>query len=178
MTFLAFIDTETTGLHPNRRPWEIAIIRRDLTTVAPEQSVTIQITDVDLSEADPQALAVGRFHDRHFQVGRSMQKLTEAQAAQVVEQWTRDAYLVGAVPSFDAGCLDPMLRRHRLCPGWHHRLRCVETLASGHLGREVGGLKDAAEALGIKVDQAVLHTAMGDARLAAAIWDRVMGGAA
>jgi DNA polymerase III epsilon subunit-like protein len=173
MTYLAFVDTETTGLHPNRRPWEIAIIRRDLTTVAPEQSVTIQITDVDLSDADPQALAVGRFHDRHGLTGRL---LTEARAAQVVEAWTRGAYLVGAVPSFDAETLDRMLRRHRLSPSWHHRLRCVETLASGHLRREVGGLKDAAKALGVPVDEAVLHTAMGDARLAAAVWDAVMGG--
>jgi hypothetical protein len=36
----------------------------------------------------------------------------------------------------------------------------------------------AAEAVGVKVYEGVLHTAMGDARLAAAIWDRVMGGAA
>jgi DNA polymerase III epsilon subunit-like protein len=174
--YLAFVDTETTGLHPNRRPWEVAIIRRDLAGIAPEQSVTIQISDVDLSDADPQALSIGRFYERHGH-GQGSRSLSEAQAAQLVEQWTRGAYLVGAVPSFDAGCLDPMLRRHRLVPAWHHRLRCVETLASGHLRREVGGLKDAAKALGLPVDDAVLHTAMGDARLAAAVWDAVMGGA-
>jgi DNA polymerase III epsilon subunit-like protein len=176
MTYLAFIDTETTGLHPNRRPWEIAIIRRDLTTVVPEQSVTIQVNDVDLSDADPMALNIGRFYERHGH-GQGSRSLSEAQAAQLVEQWTRGAYLVGAVPSFDAETLAGMLRRHRLSPGWHHRLRCVETLASGHLRREVGGLKDAAKALGVPVDEAVLHTAMGDARLAAAVWDAVMGGA-
>jgi DNA polymerase III epsilon subunit-like protein len=177
MTYLAFVDTETTGLHPNRRPWEVAIIRRDLSGVAPEASIVIQVSDVDLSDADPQALSIGRFYERHGVVTRGSQLLTESQAARVVEQWTRGAYLVGAVPSFDAGTLDPMLRRHRLVPAWLHRLRCVETLASGHLGREVGGLKDAAKALDLSVDQAVLHTAMGDARLAAAIWDAVMGGA-
>jgi hypothetical protein len=26
---LCFVDTETTGVHPGRRAWEVAIIRRD-----------------------------------------------------------------------------------------------------------------------------------------------------
>jgi hypothetical protein len=173
--YLAFLDTETTGLHLNRRPWEVAIIRRDRADIEPECSITIQVADIDLSDADPAALRIGRFHSRHGLNLHAAKWMTEAEAAHIVELWTRDAVIVGAVPSFDTETLAAMLRRHRLVPGWHHRLRCVETLASGRLRREVGGLKDAAKALGVPVDESVLHTAMGDARLAAACWDAVMG---
>lgn len=58
--------------------------------------------------------------------------------------------------------------------GWSHRLRCVETLTAGHLGREIGGLSDCAAALGI--DTPAAHTALGDARTARAIWDAILGG--
>jgi len=61
MTPLCFIDTETDGVHPGRKPWEIALIRRD-ETGEHEQSFFV---DIDLSTADPFGLRVGRFYDRH-----------------------------------------------------------------------------------------------------------------
>ncbi len=173
---IVFIDCETTGLHHDRRAWEVAMIRRDQAGVQREASITIQVADVDMADAEAIALRIGRFYERYGHSARDVQWLGEDQTAQVVEEWTRGAVIVGAVPNFDTETLAAMLCRHRLVPAWLHRLRCVETLASGHLGREVGGLKDAAKALGLPVDEEVLHTAMGDARLAAAIWDAVMGG--
>lgn len=152
------------------------MIRRDQAGVQREASITIQVADVDMADAEAIALRIGRFYERYGHSARDVQWLGEDQTAQVVEEWTRGAVIVGAVPNFDTETLAAMLCRHRLVPAWLHRLRCVETLASGHLGREVGGLKDAAKALGLPVDEEVLHTAMGDARLAAAIWDAVMGG--
>lgn len=148
---LVFLDTETTALHHGRRAWEVAMIR-----VEPGHTVgrglSFFIGDVDLANADPKSLQVGRFYDRHplyngtyegdnahswvhaTPLDRPGPKLlTEAQAARVVEQWTRGAHLVGAVPSFDAAVLDGMLHRHKLSASWHYHLIDVEALAVGYL---------------------------------------------
>lgn len=153
MTPLCFIDTETTGLHPDRVAWEIAIIRRDKDG---EKTLLMQIEDVDLSNADPMGLKVGGFYDRHKQYGGEPllpdvsppygdpEKLRaaalargvlvdEQTAAYEVEKITRGAHLVGAVPDFDARTLDPMLRRYGLIPAWHYHLIDVEAMAVGWL---------------------------------------------
>ena len=76
--------------------------------------------------------------------------------------------LVGAVPNFDADRI-----AHQLgVTGWSHRLRCVETLTAGHLGREVGGLGACCKALGIEHRDP--HTALGDVRAARDIWDHII----
>jgi hypothetical protein len=62
---LVFLDTETTHLHPRlRRPWEIAMIRRPALPNNADR-ITMMITDVDLSDADPESLKIGRFYERH-----------------------------------------------------------------------------------------------------------------
>lgn len=141
---IVFLDTETTGLHPDRRAWEIAMIRRD---EFGERDITIQVSDVDLSHAEPKGLQIGGFYERHaayrpdadniagrpFVAGSDTFWMTESQAATEVEQWTRGAHLVGAVPDFDARTLDPMLRRHGLIPAWHHHLMDIEAMAVGWL---------------------------------------------
>lgn len=132
MTPLCFIDTETTGVHPDRRVWEVAIIRRDENG---QQERVWQVSDVDLSNADPFGLNVGRFYDRHGLYGNESQVdlVPEKVAARFVEEATRGAHLVGAVPDFDARTLDPMLRRHGLIPAWHYHLIDVEAMAVGWL---------------------------------------------
>lgn len=133
---IAFIDTETTGVHPGRRPWEIAIIRREPN--GDETTRLLQITDVDLSQADPFGLRIGRFYERHWgysgiEDDNRTQPVTERRAAGLVEEMTRGAHLIGIVPNFDAETLDPMLRRHQLIPAWHYHLIDVEALAVGYL---------------------------------------------
>lgn len=156
---LVFLDTETTSLHPElRRPWEIAIIRRE--PDGTERRITILIRDVDLSNADPMSLKIGRFHDRHPRFGGPVLSgraetvpgwkvdtdsaevtdldgevfyMAEYDAATVVDSWTKGAHMVGAVPDFDSLTLDKMLRRHGLLPRWHYHLVDVETLAVGWL---------------------------------------------
>ena len=66
MTPIVFIDTETTSLRPDRKAWEVAMIRRaDLDDVGDETSFFIHTDDIDLPNADPFSLNVGRFWDRH-----------------------------------------------------------------------------------------------------------------
>ena len=184
MTPLCFIDTETTGVHPDRRVWEVAIIRRD---DGGQREVSFFV-DVDLSGADPFGLKIGGFYERHPFFGNSSETvLTEAAAAHEVESWTRGAHLVGAAPAFDAGCLDPMLRRHQLIPAWHYHLIDVEAMAVGWIsGRALMGVGNAigppwksdvlSLACGVNPpSDGERHTALGDARWAMR-WYDAMGG--
>ena len=126
-----------------------------------------------------------------------------ADAAAIVSAWTHGAHLVGAVPAFDAETLSKLLRDNWLTPAWHYHLIDVEALAVGWLARNavadgerlgVPGEAKAAlmraefeppweserlsRALGVEPSsEEERHTALGDARWAARIYDRIMGGA-
>lgn len=166
----AFVDVETISL--DAAPdviWEVALIEAD------GQEHT-WFLPVDLGRADLYALKVGGFHDRHPQGHKGADGYVSDPEtfAFAFSEMTTGCHLVGAVPSFDEERLRLTLRAHGACPAWSHRVRCVETLTAGRLRREVGGLRDCADALGIEYDPADLHTALGDARLARRIWDTVM----
>ena len=182
MNPIVFLDCETDSLHPARKAWEIGMIRRD----GDEQRETSFFVSLNLQSSDPNALAIGRFYDRH-PAGRKMSGKPASpgdatpvysvhDAAKTVMQWTFGATIVGAVPSFDTITLERMLRGEGYLPSWNHRLRCVESMTAGALGEEIGGLRACAEALDIEVDLAGHHTAIGDARLAMAIYDELMKG--
>ena len=209
---ICFVDTETTSLRPDRRAWDIAIIRVD--DDHPDGLVAqffIDLDSLDLPNSDPFSLRVGRFWGRHpqalaLQSFRSIETvpvdggglypseslhplrgavLTESRAAQVVAAYTHGAHFVGAVPSFDAEVLAALLRDNWLTPSWHYHLIDVEVLAAGWLARDGRApappwrSDDVAAALGVDApDDGELHTALGDARWARRIYDRVMGGAA
>jgi hypothetical protein len=192
---LCFIDTETTGVHPSRQVWEIAMIRR-------EDGRTQEVhffVDVDLESADPFGLKVGGFYDRHpagrwlsNQGGGSIEfpwgtgagrHLDKATAARVVARFTHGAHLVGAVPNFDAETLAPLLRDENLTPAWHYHLVDVEALAVGALA--AGGQPpilpwrsdDLSKTLGVEPpSDNERHTAMGDARWAMRLYDAIMEG--
>ena len=143
MTPILFIDTETTGVHPRRKVWEIAMIRRDENG----EKETVFFVEVDLSDADPFGLNIGRFYERHPEgrriSGRTPTSFTpglpplpaasQEWAAREVARVTHGAHLVGAVPNFDAETLAPLLREHRLIPAWHYHLIDVEALAVGYV---------------------------------------------
>lgn len=152
---LVFIDTETDGVHPDRKAWEVAMIRRE-----PDgrQDETTFFVEVDLETADPFGLKVGGFYDRH-PLGRTVSTkaytpermlgdrelrcsqwlqgepdsgvLSQSDAALLVAQWTHGAHLVGAVPHFDAEVLGKLLRAERLTPAWHYHLIDIEAMAVG-----------------------------------------------
>lgn len=204
---LCFIDTETDGVHPGRKPWEIALIRRDPDGT---ERTSWFFVDINLRTADPFGLKVGRFYDRHpvgiwlstpVEVGEKCPNfrtdgVTDTwQAAQTVARMTHGAHIVGAVPNFDTEILATLLREHGLCPSWHYHLIDVENLAVGYLlaqhtegavGDEVRDLAsppwksdELMAAIGVEpATEDERHTALGDARWAMRAYDAVMGGAA
>ncbi|OZD65128.1 hypothetical protein CH263_13370 [Rhodococcus sp. 06-1059B-a] len=178
---IVFLDCETTSLRADRRAWEVAMIRIDGTNT---QETAMYISDVDLTDADPFSLDVGKFYARHprFHVSalplqNGSWLLHEQSAAEKIERWTRGATLVGANTAFDAATIDAMLRRHNLVPSWHHRLVDVENLVAGRIqlldDNRLESLSTCAAIMEISYSDLDLHTAMGDAELARRIFDEV-----
>lgn len=184
---LAFVDCETTSLRPDRRAWEIGIIARTAGHADVEHHWFIDADDLDLGNADLMSLKIGRFHERHPQYRPDdcrWDREDEADVMQQVEAVTRGAHLVGAVPNFDSEVLAARMRAHGICPSWHYHLADVETLAVGYLagqGKPLPALPwnsdELALAVGVEpADDSERHTALGDARWAMRIWDKVTGG--
>ena len=185
MTRIVFLDTETTSLRHDRRAWEVGLITRSEDgTLDKEHQWFIDLRDLDLGNADLFSLNIGRFHERHPQVGgiaKTNGVMREDEAMRRIEQLTRGAHLVGAVPNFDAEVLGARMREHGICPSWHYHLCCVENLAVGYLaarGEPVAppwSSDDLSTKIGVSVESDDRHTALGDARWAMRIYDAVTG---
>lgn len=195
---LAFVDTETTGLDPVRHDvWEVALILRK--PGRPDEELLWQLP-VDLARADLIALNIGRFHERRWRAREQLDAVNPVDGKwrrsggdtcvgeQDMAEWaarfmnlTWGAHLVGAVPDFDSRRLGDLLLRHGATPGWHYHLVDVETLAAGYLAgsgqasaQPPWKSDDLATALGVDVPGDDRHTALGDARMARAIYDAVL----
>jgi DNA polymerase III epsilon subunit-like protein len=157
---LAFTDVETTGLDPGRHEvWEVALVI--------DEGAYVWQLPVDLGRAEPAALGLGHFYDR-----RSEDLTPHAEFADVFSRLTWGCHLAGACVSFDAERLALLLRANGACPGWHHRILDVEAYAAGALGLPAPiGLRDTAARLGVEVAEGELHTALGDAQLARAVYE-------
>jgi hypothetical protein len=187
MTRLCFLDTETSSLDPDRgEVYEIGLIVRD--SGSPLELEWRWWLPIDLGKADPMSLKVGRFFERRPPQSRTWSgalqwapdsgKVEQAAVGEVaasVMELTADAHLVGAVPSFDAAFLTPLLRKWGCCPAWHYHLVDVEALAAGLVQAEPPwNSGDLSRKVGVEPDQFDRHTALGDARWARAIYDAVM----
>lgn len=189
---LCFIDTETTSLRPDRRAWEIALVLRRPGEPDQDRHWFVAADDLELDNADLASLRIGRFFDRHpdyccppYPHVYDEEYFAEGEKAVLreVEELTRGAHLVGAVPSFDAEVLAARMRAHGLCPSWHYHLQDFETLIVGYLagqGQPVPPLPwrsdDLSRLIGIEPPSAEWrHTALGDAQWGARVWDAVMG---
>lgn len=179
MTDIVFVDVETTSLRPDRRAWEIAMITED----GKQSKWMIQCENLDLPNADPQALRIGGFYDRHPQTKALWEAPTspvptvfpEKFVAERVEEKTREAVLCGVNVQFDALTMDGMLRRQGLLPAWHHRVLCVRSMAIAWLVSHPGAPMEYVELVdmpspelsrlcGLEPPAAgVAHTALGDA---------------
>ncbi len=186
---IAWCDTETTGLHPGCRPWEIAAIIRpaggDVRSDIPLRWF-IDVRDLDLGNADPKALAIGGFYQRHPQMVDDQVPRDEApgvfrlgDALAAIERLLRGAVVFGSNPGFDTGVLDPLMRAYRILPSWHYHPVDVPTLAEGWLrgsGRPLPEqLKSDARcrAAGVDPDRYDRHTALGDCELFRAVYERI-----
>lgn len=172
---LAFVDTETTGVHPGRRAWEVAIIRRE--PDGAETTLHAFVGDVDLSAADPYGLRVGRFYDRHPhyapRAGRDDLVWSEQRMAGQVEDLTRGAHLVGAVPNFDAE-VDLRLRTGTRWPALVVRqpVRRHAPPTPAHAG--VAPPPHLSRACGVEpAGEDERHTALGDALWAMRLYDAI-----
>lgn len=180
---VCFVDTETTGLDPDRHQiWEVGLI-------LPNDDEYHWYLPVDLGTADPFALDIGRFHERHPHGYRSPTEggLTDLdQFSEEFASLTYKLHMAGAVISFDDLRLAKLLRAHGQQPGWHYHVIDVEALAAGYLA---AGYSDAgpgphrppwnsdelSQCLGVHPDQFERHTALGDSRWARAIYHKVLG---
>lgn len=214
-TPIVFLDTETDGVHPGRKVWEVAMIRRDDTG---ERETSFYV-EIDLSTADPFGLRVGRFYDRHplgrflsgIDASLSGPGLSAARAAHSIARVTHGAHIVGMVPNFDTEVLGNLLRAEGLTPAGHYHLQDVENLAVGYFARckhdaelfvayATGDEERARHAADVEryaalsrppYDSETLsralgveppgdderHTALGDARWAMRLYDKITGGA-
>lgn len=176
VTILAFIDTETSGLDPDRHEiWEVGLILRN----GKWQTEHHWFLPIDLGRADAEALQVGRYYERH---PSALKRQTRGAVADLVdcaylfEQLTRNAYLVGAVVSFDEQRLAKLLRANGACPSWNYHLIDVRALAAGAVGAPPPWNHDTImRKLNVPpVPPEDRHTALGDARMAMRIYDAVM----
>lgn len=179
---VVFIDTETTGRHRGRRAWEVAIIRRD-TLGEQRTTLFVDVADLDLDHAEPEALAISGFHHRHPQMGAVLgpdeQLCSGPDAASIVEQWTSKARVYGVVPSFDTECLAGLLHRHGFNPGWHFQPWDISVYANGFLAGRGAPTQFSSEttsrACGVEPPTSTeRHTAMGDARWVARWYDAIV----
>lgn len=183
---VAFLDTETTKLARLRRPWEIALILRPAggrRADDVEHHWFIDLADVHLWTADPIALNIGRFYQRHPDIVETSPNASDPLSHVLVEleRLTRGAVIAGSNPAFDTDMLDRLMRERHVLPSWYHHPEDVPTLVRGWLAGK--GLTVPAErktdqilaSAGLNLDQYARHTAMGDCRLFRDGYDLVEG---
>jgi len=189
MTAICFLDLETDGLHPGRRVWEFAAIRRDTT---PDGEVTETehhaFVGLDLRNSDPFGLNVGGYWDRHPS-GRKIsgkpptpapRLLTHHEAARELMRVTFDAHIVGVNPAFDADTLAGLLRSEGYLPAWNYHLADLIAMAAGKLAIQPPWRSDdLSRACGVEPPSDTdRHTALGDARWAKRWFDALTTGGA
>lgn len=179
---LVFLDTETTSLRPDRRIWEAAAVVRPAGAVDASQDQHYQwfinIDDLDLGEADPKSLMIGKFYQRHPQMQMQpswpLGLQDESYVMRQLEKITRDAIIIGAVVNFDTEAISERMRFRGVCPSWHYHLGDVENLAAGALGIEPPwGFDDLLSTFALAYNEEHRHTALGDALMARDLYDAV-----
>lgn len=169
MSACAFVDTETTGLDPDRHDiWDVGLIV--------DGAEYQWFLPIDLGRAESIALRIGRFHERHPFGDRNHDRdiyVTELDVfATDFAEATRGRHLVGAVISFDEERLRKLLRANGACPEWHYHLVDVEALVAGKFSiSPPWDSEELSRIAGVDPEQFDRHTALGDARWAKALYE-------
>ena len=185
---IAFVDTETTGLDSSRHEvWEIGVVLVDSDdpglTVPHEWQ--IPLGDLHLEFAEPMALRIGDFYNRHYQIKEGVDRdasdprfyasdINDPQSgystARELAPMLDGVILAGNVVDFDSRFLGAFLRKHHLTPTWHYHLLDVETFAAGVLGLDPPWKStEISDVLGVDQPETA-HTALGDAKWAHRLW--------
>lgn len=177
MPRIVFLDLETTSLRHDRRFWEAGLIVRDEGVADVEFHWFVDADDLDLGNADLGSLKIGRFHDRHPQFAeQGGEFMPEAGVLLELEPLLRGAVVVGVNPGFDCETLSARMRESGICPSWNYRLVDARTLAAGALRLPPPWKpEEIYESFGVFCPEEDRHTALGDARLARDLYDRVFG---
>ncbi|AYR01228.1 DnaE-like DNA polymerase III [Mycobacterium phage KiSi] len=162
---LIVVDLETTGLHDEAAPLEVALLNVD---TGESMTFVPHVTYGQMEQAQQIALEVNGYFER--KLWRDM--LTEQQTAVAwseVQDWLRGNTFAGSNPAFDSAIVARQLVSHGATPAetvgrvWHHRLADLAAYAAGKLDVDpaaLQGLDDVAERLAVPV--AARHTAIGD----------------
>lgn len=174
MTTPVFIDTETLGLDPRiHRVWEVAAI------VDGTEHLWYPALPYD-AEVDPVAAQISGFHERYAEVVTTPVPVF----LDTFIELTAGRHLCGAVVSFDEERLRRLAWQWNRTPKWHYHLIDVEALAVGWLRCAAPwetfdlpwSSDDLTKMLGLEPpSDEDRHTALGDARWAKAIYERIMG---
>ncbi|OUD03363.1 hypothetical protein [Streptomyces swartbergensis] len=201
-TPLAFVDCETTHLDAEiGEVWEVAVILREQDGDETTDTEYVWQFSVTLAGADPEALRIGRFHERRqLPTGEDSAAFTgqipavlmsSAEAVKAIVNVLSGAVMIGSNPGFD----DRHLRK-LLGPGaaqWHYRPVDIATLAAGfRLGLAASGVYggdflfpgdypqlpfksyELSRAVGVEPPaEEAAHTALGDARWARDVYDAI-----
>ncbi|MBL1108015.1 hypothetical protein JK361_26080 [Streptomyces sp. 5-8] len=188
MTTIAFVDCETTHLEAEiGEAWEVAVILRQQNAGRTTDTEYVWQFTIDQAAADPEALRIGRYRERHlvdpswgaaFTGPGPVLPCSRSSAIEAIASMLSGAVLVGSNPGFD----DRFLRK-LLGPGsarWHYRPYDIVQLAAMKVGVEVAGplpwsSRKLSHAVGVEPpNEETAHTALGDARWARAVYDAVM----
>lgn len=126
MTVL-FLDVESTGLNPRIHvPWELAIVEPDGT----EHVWCWRPSDYWMTDAEPEALDIGRFRER---APLASNHADERAAAEQIAELLEGNVVVGSNPHFDVSMLTAWLGNHGHDWPAHYRPVCAITMAAGWL---------------------------------------------
>lgn len=173
-----FLDTETTGLDPDRHEiWDLAMIVRDPGGGPDElQQTFLRVNRLD--RADAQALGIGNYWERHpdplnQNLGHADRLGDAFSVARTVADVLRDAVLIGFNPAFDAAFLSALLRRYRLpTQPWRYRTVDVTTMIGGSLGQPPPwSTNEFLTKFEVNPPAMQRHTALGDALAARDLFD-------
>ena len=201
---VCFVDTETSGLHPEHHGiYEVALIAPEGDEhhwwldidLARADEIALKIGRYH--ERHPNGYGVSPVD------GRTSAYTAPGFVGQFA-RLTHGHHLAGAVVSFDADRLARLFYKFGHAPSWHYHLIDVEALAAGWVSAQcVGKANDGvsrgtvpvwgptglssnidgrppwnseylSRAVGVDPDQFDRHTALGDARWAKAIYEKVM----